>query len=357
MSLQISYKKQILVLLMLLAVVLVVVEISLRTYDYFNPRCDFLKTPLAANVDPEFKQEVCDTWKRTLVYIDPVTGISQNIPNQHFSIANTNSHGFRGSEFLKEKSENTYRIFVVGGSTIIGMHAPSDQYTIAGYLQTNFDEMNLDKNIDVINAGIRGLTSSDELQLIKTKIVEFEPDMIIVYDGFNDMKSSTGEKRKSQDNGFTYLWRKYFSFYYTPYVLEGFFPKSNSATEEPFSDNNAERASVWKKNLINICELGSLNGFETLIILQPFLGTGNKIMTEQEKEFFEKTNGNKRLGIYHLFAEDFINLGSFCINTADFRNIFDDIEERVYFDESHVDSVHDKIIADEIFEIVRPLIR
>jgi len=356
MSLQISYKKQILVLLMLLIVVIIVVEVSLRTYDYFNPRCEFMKTPLAENVDPEFKQQVCDIWKRTLVYIDPVTGVSQNVPNQHFSIANTNSYGFRGAEILKEKPENTYRIFVVGGSTTIGMHAPSDQYTIAGYLQTNFDEMNLDKNIEVINAGIRGITSSDELQIIKTKIVEFEPDMIIVYDGYNDMLSSSGKKPKSQDNGFTYIWRKYFSFYYTPYVLEGFFPKTNSATNATLSDNTTEKVSIWKKNLINICELGDKNGFETLIIFQPFLGTGNKIMTEQEKAFFEKTYGNEKLSKYHFFAEDFIDLDNYCSNTADFRNVFDDIQERVYFDESHVDSVHDKIIADEIFDIVRPLV-
>jgi len=165
------------------------------------------------------------------------------------------------------------------------------------------------------------------------------------------------KKRKSQDNGITYIWRKYFSFYYTPYVLEGFFPKSNSDTEVPSSDNYAERARVWKENQINICELGIQNGFETLIILQAFLGTGNKTMTEQEKEFFEKTNGNKRLDIYRYFVEEFDDLNNYCTNTADFRNVFDDIEEGVYFDEAHVGSEHDKIIADEIFELVRPLVR
>ena len=230
------------------------------------------------------------------------------------------------------------------------------QHTIAGFLQTNFDELNLEKNIEVINAGVRGITSSDELQIIKTKIVEFEPDMIIVYDGYNDMLSSSGKKPKSQDNDFTYIWRKYFSFYYTPYVLEGLIPKTNSAIKAPLSDNTTEKVSVWKNNLINICELGDKNGFETLIIFQPFLGTGNKIMTEQEKAFFEKTNGNEKLSKYHFFAEEFFELDNFCKNTADFRNIFDDIQERVYFDESHVDPVYDKIIADKIFDIVRPLV-
>ena len=82
MPVRVSYKKQVLLLLMFLVVVMAVAEVSLRTYDYFNPRCDFMITPLAENVDTEFKQEVCETWKRTLVYIDPVTGSTRRVSVQ-----------------------------------------------------------------------------------------------------------------------------------------------------------------------------------------------------------------------------------------------------------------------------------
>jgi len=49
-------------------------------------------------------------------------------------------------------------------------------------------------------------------------------------------------------------------------------------------------------------------------------------------------------------------LDNHCAKTADFRNIFDDVEESVYFDTAHVGSESNKIIADNIFELANPLV-
>ena len=38
-----------------------------------------------------------------------------------------NSHGFRGDEFEKEKPDDTFRIFTVGGSTTFGIGAEDDE--------------------------------------------------------------------------------------------------------------------------------------------------------------------------------------------------------------------------------------
>ena len=60
-------------------------------------------------MDYEFKKQICDMWKNHIVYLDPTSGISQNIPNQHFLTVNINSHGFRGPEIFIEKPDDTYR--------------------------------------------------------------------------------------------------------------------------------------------------------------------------------------------------------------------------------------------------------
>ena len=180
---------------MLVLVFFAVLEVFFQIYEYFNPRCDFMVNPLSQNYDYEHKKDICDSWVFRFIYLDPTSGISQSIPNQHSQSININSHGFRGQEILREKPDNTFRIFVVGGSTTFGIRSPDNQ-TIPGHLQQILNEKNFDKKIEVINAGIGGITSTDEVQLIKTKIVQFDPDLIIVYDGNNDMVNFPGNRSR-----------------------------------------------------------------------------------------------------------------------------------------------------------------
>ena len=109
------------------------------------------------------------------------------LPDQYFQTININSHGFRGAEFSQIKSDDTYRIFIVGGSTAFGTGSTSDSTTIPGFLQDKFDTNPLPKKIEVINAGISGLFSGTEVGLIKQQILDFEPDMLVIYDGWNDV--------------------------------------------------------------------------------------------------------------------------------------------------------------------------
>jgi len=344
---------------MLFLVLLVSVEIILKTYDHFNPRCDFMINPVAENLDYDFKKDVCNSWKVRLTYIDPISGISQSVPNQHFLTFNINNHGFRGPEIFIEKPDDTYRIFVVGGSTTFSIRALSDQHTIPGYLQQKFDEAGLDKKIEVINAGIGSMTSNDELQLVKTKIVTYDPDLIIIYDGYNDVVNFPGKtKNKLEDDIFVSTWRTFFNFYDTPYVLEGIIEKSkNSAFPLFFNTEYEKKALTWKENMIEICDIGKEEGFDTVVALQPFLGTGNKVWTDHEMNMIEKSStlSGMKDG-YQFFADELDELKNYCSITIDLRNSFDDIAESVFFDKAHVSSDSNKIITVQLFEMVKPLV-
>ena len=46
--------------------------------------------------------------------------------------------------------------------------------------------------IEVINAGISGATSEQEYNMIKNKISLLDPDLVIVYDGWNDWERTIG---------------------------------------------------------------------------------------------------------------------------------------------------------------------
>ena len=80
-----------------------------------------------------------------------------------------NSHGFRGNEFEKEKPDNTFRIFALGGSTTVGMGTEDDE-TWPAYLQKIANEKITGKNIEVINFGLSAATTEHEYNIIRNRI-------------------------------------------------------------------------------------------------------------------------------------------------------------------------------------------
>jgi len=351
MSAQVSYKKQILLMIMLLFVLVLAIEGIARVYDYFNPSCNFMNNEVSKNLDYFLRLQICDTWEKHLRYIDPITGISSSLPNQHYPNLNINGYGFRGPEIEKEKPDNTVRIFVVGGSSTFSIRALSDQQTIPGHLQENFDKLQSNNKIQVINAGLTNIASTDELQLIQTKIIQFNPDLIIIYDGNNDLTHSyPWIKPKDASNKWNY-----YNFYRTITMLQSIKnPKTPPHTYDK-SDWN-DKALLWKQNMIKICELGKKQGYETFIILQPILGSGNKLLSEEEIKNFEFLDQAKAVIGYQKFADELNDLDNYCTGTDDLRGIFDNVNGTVYFDRVHIDSESNKAVAKKIFELTLPVV-
>ena len=92
----------------------------------------------------------------------------------------------RGSDITQNKPVDTFRIFVIGGSTVYGSGSTSDTTTIPGFLQQFFDNSEINKKIEVINAGIEGSTSVEEVYRIKNDLIHFDPDIVVIYHGTND---------------------------------------------------------------------------------------------------------------------------------------------------------------------------
>ena len=232
----------------------------------------------------------------------------------HFS---KNSYGFRGPEFSAEKPPDTYRIFLIGGSTMYGVHAGEDA-TKAVYLQKLFDRQNLDFDVEVINAGISGSWSKPETNMIKEKIINYEPDLLIVFDGWNDV---TGELVKNAN------W-----------------------SEEANLEN-------WISRWTEICEIGKQNNFETIITVQPILGSSNKIWSNQEfMEYWSHFYIPSHVNLLKNYAGSLKNLESSCTKTADLTNAYDDVFFPVYTDLGHVSGLGGEIIAYEFFKLAVPII-
>ncbi|MBD3265957.1 hypothetical protein GF373_04750 [bacterium] len=95
-----------------------------------------------------------------------------------------NSFGFRYGPMAKKKPTGVKRIFMIGGSVVFFGH--TNKTSISGYLEDAFHARFRGQKYEVINAGVTGFNSDQELVLLLVKLIDFDPDLIIVFDGFND---------------------------------------------------------------------------------------------------------------------------------------------------------------------------
>ena len=97
-----------------------------------------------------------------------------------------NALGFRGEEISLVKPEGVYRIVAVGGSTTYSVdvedYRDSYPYQLGDYLRASgFDQ------VEVINAGVGSYASYHNFINIQFRVLPLQPDLIIVYQGYNDV--------------------------------------------------------------------------------------------------------------------------------------------------------------------------
>jgi len=349
---------------MLLFLILGVVEGSARVYELFNPHCIFMEKDAFSKTDFFLSRIICLDHNNRVFEKDTIRLLS---PNQHSQTININSHGFRGSEISIEKPNDVFRIFVVGGSTTFGVGSTSDNTTMPGFLQEKFKNSDIDISIDVINAGIGGADSASESYYIKNFLLKFEPDMFVIYDGWNDaindvqyIEYEDFEEQSNENSDNRFFQFANFPFYRTPFVIYDILFWNPDKISHYVVDPELIpiKTDLWKKRWQNICDSNSKNNIDTVIILQPLLGTGSKTLSPDESLMVPKLNEHKvPLQILDSFSNVLPHLDNHCTKTYDFRNIFDNVNEPVYFDLGHTTDFGNEIIAQNIFNEIYPLVK
>ena len=358
MSVRVSYKKQFLVSILFLLTIVAVVEVVARVIEYVTYPCSLLNSDTYKNHDYFSIKQICFDQQNLLYYEQPILHLR---PDQHSQTVNVNSLGFRGPEFIREKPETTFRIFLVGGSTAFGAGATSDDFTIAGFLQKQFDDVKLTKKIQVVNAGISSATSFEETYYIKHMLVQLNPDLIVIYDGFNDAQYRVLSDPiiLEEEEGKEEFKFKNFPFYRTPWVIHDILfakiPHTDSSKRAD-EDSVEKTISLWKSRVEEICQIGKENGFVTLIVVQPSLITGDKKFSEYESRYVAKTDFDfATKATLEGMADSLKSIDSSC-KTMDLSRVFDNITEPIYTDSVHVNDNGNRIVAEKLYNITLPVI-
>jgi len=345
MSVQVGYKKQFLFGFIFLIIIFSVIEISARSYEFFNPLCNFISSETQKNISKDSLRQLCFDHSIIKWNEFPYRTL---IPDQHTLSVNINSLGFRGDEI--NPLSDSYLIFLVGGSTVFGSGV-NDKQTIPYHLEKELQSNNL--NVRVVNAGVPGIHSATEIKLIEEKIYQLNPDLVIIYDGYNDLVKDYDQFNNLGENDLNSKIIRFLAkneYWRTGAVaVTLYFTLKNPENIETSSiniDHTNQKVSAWFEKINNSCE-NSKNTFQTILILQPFLGTGDKELTTNEHIIYEKNNHNLLVSEYKKYSEH-LNLMNNCSKVIDFSNIFDNSSQPIYMDFVHVSSDGNKIIAKSI---------
>jgi lysophospholipase L1-like esterase len=150
-------------------------ELAMRFYfSFFGSESD--KIAYLYSVD-----EILSSTNRYIGYPYINYGLSPSHPEH-------NRYGYRGEEFERPKAEGVYRIFTLGGSTTFGASLSPEEAYPAQLQRVLREDYGLDY-VEVVNAGVSAYASADSLANLAYHVLDDEPDMIIIYDNINDVRS------------------------------------------------------------------------------------------------------------------------------------------------------------------------
>ena len=109
-------------------------------------------------------------------------GVSGEWNSEGASFVQVNSEGLRDGEHTKAKPPNTLRVAVLGDSFTEAIHVPVEQ-TFWSKLERklgNCEAVKGRKNVEVINFGVQGYGTAQELMMLRKKVWDYSPDIVIL---------------------------------------------------------------------------------------------------------------------------------------------------------------------------------
>ncbi len=118
----------------------------------------------------------------TLWYYKPDQRVSQPSKGVEYII---NAKGLRGPDFPEKKPHGEIRLLTIGDSVTFG-HLVSEEETYPHYLQKYLEGSVADKSLRVINCGVNGYSTREELLFLRKKGIIYEPDIVLFGFVLND---------------------------------------------------------------------------------------------------------------------------------------------------------------------------
>jgi lysophospholipase L1-like esterase len=312
----------------------------------------------------------------------------------------SNEDGFRipapGYKLPKTKPPRQLRIAVLGGSLV--QLASTFDTTMPGALKLLLQRRYPGRDIEVVNAGIQSSVSRQSLVQLVTTVVDYHPDMVILYDGGNDiglpftyesrpnfpynfqtMEEAWDEYRQERRASlFRIAWER---SYLARALRERFNPSRRKlvpTADDPFAGTNAVPVSrilsdqslvrgqieAYLSNWRKVVELSRAYHYKPVCILTPASGGLDEpfALPRMMKSF--RLNRETALEWIHAFQILYDEAGRQIDGLrsaqpdAIFLNMTNDLQpaEKYFWDLAHVYDEANTTIAGRIYPAIRPAV-
>lgn len=120
-----------------------------------------------------------------------------------------NSLGFRNDEFPLDKPDGVYRIVALGGSSTYDVSIKDNSEIFTAQLEKLLKEKYSYTKVQVINAGVPGYNSWEMLANLEFRVLDLDPDLVIIYEGTNDVHARLVQPAayRGDDSGRRQAWK------------------------------------------------------------------------------------------------------------------------------------------------------
>ena len=198
-----------------------------------------------------------------------------------------NTEGFRNKEEFSLDHPGTFRVLCLGSSTTYGVrneYENSYPYELQKILAARLPE-----KVEVLNAGLISSTTAEHIGRLPHKVIPFNPDVVVIYEGFNDLvprifnnfKRDYSHFRKTPGRKVPIFFSRIVNSIYTvryfgykmqwiPYLTDYIMNLENlpETMEERVRNFNLTSVATYENNLIFLVR--TLQAYEIKVILPTF---------------------------------------------------------------------------------------
>jgi len=174
-------------------------------------------------------------------------GVEGHYQREGGSYVRINSDGLRDREHVKPKPADTVRIAVLGDSFSEAMHVPMEQ-TFWSLLERRLQECNAfpDKKVEVINFGVSGYGTAQELMTLRQKVWDYSPDLVVLaFTTYNDIYDNSRALSRTEEV-------PYFVYRNSELVYDDSFRSSRTYLQR---DSKLNRLGRWLHNGLRVVQL------------------------------------------------------------------------------------------------------
>jgi lysophospholipase L1-like esterase len=266
---------------------------------------------------------------------DPIYGwVRENLPDRYM---NVDVNGFRHAEALSmQKPEGGWRAFTMGDSQTYGAGVMVGE-SYPAFAEASLRASRPERRVEVINTGLSGYGSLQALRLIQHKLLDWDPDLLIVDCQANDQPRD-GLTPQGQLSG---LQRLLFN-YRTYYVLRFAIDRATGRSATPIAVHQGVGPNLANGNHDVIMQVAADAGVPVVFLDYPFWNHNNPAARSSEI-------------IACLAPAERLPAGALVIPVCQALKDSGRPPDELFLDNNHLSALGNKIVGEALAEGIREL--